>query len=60
MSDKQLILTIPEPNKDGTCNDKCPLKTCDNEGDSICRYELHRIDHKGRICPYKACPQWKE
>jgi hypothetical protein len=58
MPDKQLILTIPELNKDGTCNDQCPLKTCDNEG-YICRHKLHRIDHEGMIRPYMACPQWQ-
>lgn len=60
MPDKQLVITIPEPNKDGTCNDQCPLKIYDDNEGTICRHELYIVDDNGRICPGRACPQWKE
>jgi len=60
MPDKQLVFTIPEHNKDGTCRYDCPFNKSDDRYviSSICCLNFHRMEN-WNIYPDKGCPQSK-
>ena len=42
MPDKQLVFTIPEPNKDGTCNGDCPFHRYTHGELAMCYFGFHK------------------
>ncbi len=58
MPDKQLVFTIPEPNKDGTCNGDCPFHRYTHGELAMCYFGFHKSENF-EIYPDKGCPQSK-
>ena len=58
MPDKKLVLTIPEPNKDGTCNGDCPFHRYTHGELAMCYFGFHKRGNI-EIYPDKGCPQSK-
>jgi hypothetical protein len=56
MPDKQLVFTIPQPNKDGTCNEDCPFHRYTHGELAMCYLGFHKRGNI-EIYPDKGCPQ---
>ena len=61
MPNKDLTISIPEPDSNGSCSTKCPLYICD-EWEESCNMGLAIRPNANTysISPGKNCPQYQD